>query len=82
LVPDTELLVSTPSGTGANAVEGDLLNALGQLRKLTLDESVFKNPIFTSFTDYSTELEHQDAGRPNPFAPFAPVATSSSGSSF
>lgn len=82
-VSDADLLVSTPSSSAAGAVEGDLLTALGQLRRLSLDESIFQNPIFTSFTDYSTELAKQDAGRPNPFAPFpssSPVATSSESS--
>jgi hypothetical protein len=75
-IADTDLLTSTPVGAGSEALEGDLLTALGQLRQLKLDETIFDNPVFTSFTDYGTELLPQPKGRPNPFAPFDSISTS------
>lgn len=66
---ETDLLVGTPAGDVGGAVDGDLLSALGQLRRITLDDSVFDDPIFKSFTDYSTTIVPQPSGRSNPFAP-------------
>lgn len=66
--PDATLLVGAPTAS-ASGVEGDLLSALQQLRHISLDTSIFQNPVFQSFIDYSTTLVPQAAGRPNPFAP-------------
>lgn len=52
------------------SLDGDLLTTLEQLKTISLDETVFVNPIFLSLTDFSRELVAQPVGRVNPFAPF------------
>jgi hypothetical protein len=73
---DENLLVSVPAEAGG-AVDGDLLTALRSLRKLTLDDSIFKDKSWATLFDFGQTLSPQPKGRPNPFAPFdasAPVS--------
>ncbi|MFA6158779.1 MAG: hypothetical protein WC763_04140 [Candidatus Paceibacterota bacterium] len=73
----TDLLVVQDSGTVG--VDSDLLKALGQLKAIRLDTTIFSDPVFRSFFDFSTQLVDQPKGRPNPFAPLnAPASTQSS----
>ncbi|MBI5134284.1 MAG: hypothetical protein HZA81_02780 [Candidatus Taylorbacteria bacterium] len=76
-IPDTGLLTSSASGQ-EQAVEGDLLSALFELKRLKLDDSLFRDPIWSSLTDFSKTLAPETPGRPNPFAPFAGSTTTSS----
>jgi hypothetical protein len=47
----------------------ELLVALSGLKEISLDISIFTDPIFLSLTDYGVELPQEAAGRRNPFAP-------------
>lgn len=73
-VPDTGLLTSEPVTEG-QAVEGDLLSALFELKRLQLDDSIFNDPVWSSLTDFSRTLAPETPGRPNPFAPFESSGT-------
>lgn len=55
-------------GAGGGAA-GEFLVLLQRLHDLTLDTSIFSDPIFNSLRDESTELIPQTRGRKNPFAP-------------
>lgn len=69
-----DLLIGIPAG-GA-AMDGDLISALGSLRRLQLDTSFLSDqtsilyPAWQSLWDFGKELIPQPAGRPNPFEPF------------
>ncbi|HEY9480663.1 MAG TPA: hypothetical protein VIR98_00320 [Candidatus Paceibacterota bacterium] len=79
--PD-DLLTSAPvDGMAAGAVEGDLLPALLQLKKLRLDDTIFSDASFTSLVDSGQTLAPQPQGRPNPFAPIDASSLSSESSS-
>lgn len=71
--PD-DLLVSSMAGVGApgspvSPVDNQLLAALRDLRRLKLDDSIFKDPAWATLHDFSQTLEPQEPYRPNPFAP-------------
>jgi hypothetical protein len=68
------LLVSSPAGENV-PVDSDLLSALQSLRKLKLDDSLFKSPLWISFTDFGQVIAPEPLGRPNPFAPFDATST-------
>lgn len=59
-------LSATPAGED---IGGDLLVTLGSLHTITLDNSIFKRPDFTSLSDFGTPIAPQPFGRRNPFAP-------------
>ena len=67
-IDDADLLVGVPISRD-QAIDGDLLSTLGQLKRLRLDESIFSNQSFLSLTDQSKPLPSQTSGRTNPFAP-------------
>lgn len=62
-----------------SAISGDLLATLGSLHTITLDNSIFTNPVFVSLSDFGVSLPPESSGRGNPFAPIgqggAPAAT-------
>lgn len=60
-------LLTTASAT--STVDGDLLPVLLQLRRLKLDDSLFRGQAWSSFNDFSKPLSPQAPGRQNPFAP-------------
>lgn len=68
-VNDADLLVGIPVSS-EQAIDGDLLSTLRELKRLRLDESIFSNQSFVSLTDQSRPLPAQTSGRINPFAPF------------
>jgi hypothetical protein len=76
-----ELLLGLPAEFEVSPVDGDLLSALRELKKLKLDDSIFRNPVWLSLTDFGQDLAPQASGRSNPFAPLSssdPAATSTS----
>lgn len=50
-------------------VDRELLTLLGSIKQISLDGTVFENPIFKSLEDFSKPLSPEPIGRPNPFAP-------------
>lgn len=65
---------SAPSATlttdrGASPLSQDVLLTLSNLNTITLDASIFSDPLFISLSDYGVAIPPQKAGRQNPFAP-------------
>lgn len=54
---------------GASPLPPDILLTLSTLHTLTLDSSLFSDPVFSSLTDFGVAIPPQNAGRRNPFAP-------------
>ena len=52
-----------------NPVDQELIALLLELRGITLDESIFADPVFASLTDFSPALVPEPTGRVNPLAP-------------
>lgn len=68
-------LVSELSASPADQVAGrDLLLMLSELKSITLDTSIFSDPLFTALEDESKPIEPQpfgkSVGRKNPFSGF------------
>jgi len=47
----------------------DLLNMLTNLHSISLNPAIFKDPLFTSLSDFGVTIPPQPTGRRNPFAP-------------
>ncbi len=63
---------SAPQGTVTQVTSPasqELLMMLGSLHSLTLDPSIFSDPLFTSLSDFGVTIPSQPTGRRNPFAP-------------
>ncbi len=73
--PTADTLVS--GKTNANAVTSQEARILGsqisqallKIEQITLDRSIFNNPIFISLEDRSRAIVDEPVGRTNPFAP-------------
>lgn len=64
-------LISVTAPAPADAILGrELLTALGQLRDIKIDTSIFDDPVFQILSDFSVEIADQPVGRRNPFSPF------------
>lgn len=50
-------------------VDKNLLSLLLEMKSIKLDEKLFDLPVFKSLNDYSIDIEDQETGRTNPFAP-------------
>jgi hypothetical protein len=71
------LLTGVQTASSAVSLDGSFISALSSLRRLRLDDSIFKNPAWDTLTDFGKTLAPQPYGRPNPFAPIngSPVST-------
>lgn len=47
----------------------DIVSILNQLKTISIDDSIFKDPAFMALTDFHREISPQPKGRPNPFLP-------------
>ncbi len=75
LNPARNSLVSELSVSPADAIVGrELLSALAKLQSISLDASIFADPVFASLKDKSLPIEPQPfgkaLGRRNPFSDF------------
>ena len=50
-------------------ISQDLLTTLSSLHTITLDSSIFTDPLFVSLSDFGVQIPAEAAGRRNPFAP-------------
>lgn len=66
--PQSSAVITTEQ---ASPLPPDILVTLSNLHTIKLDPAIFDDPLFKSLTDYGVTLPSQDAGRPNPFAPFS-----------
>ena len=74
------LLGSTQSNTPENSADvlgADIIRAINQIDSLSLDRSVFSNPVLLELVDRSETIQTEDVGKPNPFSP---IGVSSSNS--
>ncbi len=62
----TTLTSTTDSST--SPVSQNLLVTLSSLRTITLNDTIFTNPVFVSLTDFGVTIPQQPIGRRNPFA--------------
>ncbi|HEY0907932.1 MAG TPA: hypothetical protein VGE35_01140 [Candidatus Paceibacterota bacterium] len=69
----SDLLVATDPSVAP--VDNQLLAALRDLRRLKLDDSIFKDAVWLSLQDFGQTLAPQDPYRPNPFAPIGSGVT-------
>lgn len=52
-----------------------IYNLLQQMNSVSLDDTIFSDPTFTSLNNNTVILTPQAAGRPNPFAPLGSIGT-------
>lgn len=76
----------TSSAEQESPVSQEVLETLGNLRTIKLDNSIFSDPLFISLSDFGVNIPPAAAGRRNPFAPVgqtgsAPASASSTASS-
>lgn len=72
---ENPLTKSSTGGSPPQSIGRELLVTLGDLRLLTLDGSIFTDPVFMSLQDFSVPLPTLPAGRRNPFAPLGSDAS-------
>ncbi|MDP4020734.1 MAG: hypothetical protein Q8P58_01685 [Candidatus Adlerbacteria bacterium] len=65
--PPGEVAVVTQDET--SSVSRELIITLSNLNTIRLDDSVFKDPVFLSLSDFGVQIPLQNVGRRNPFAP-------------
>jgi len=71
--PSASYLVSNnPSTDSADAKY--IYNILQQMAKVTLNDSIFSDPVFQSLKDNTVSFPAQAAGRSNPFAPVGSIS--------
>lgn len=67
----TEGLVTETFSTPASEADRDLVATLLELRNVTLDGAILKDPAFQSLKDFGSQIVPELSGRANPFAPLA-----------
>ncbi|MDP4020989.1 MAG: hypothetical protein Q8P58_03045 [Candidatus Adlerbacteria bacterium] len=65
--PSEEVTVVTQDET--SNVSRELIITLSNLNTIRLDDSIFKDPVFLSLSDFGVQIPLQNVGRRNPFAP-------------
>lgn len=63
------------SSNGSGSADSDVVSTLLQLRSITLSGGIFSDPLFATLRDFSTDIIPEPVGRPDPFAPISPTAT-------
>ena len=74
--PPQEGLSTETFSTPATEAERDLVATLLQLRSVSLEGTVFSDPIFQSLRDFGSQIVPEPVGRENPFAPLSQTAAS------
>jgi hypothetical protein len=54
-------------GNSAEIESADFLRRLNELKAIQLDETFFSDPRFYSLTDFSSPVQTEQVGDPNPF---------------
>lgn len=75
---DSNLTVST--NQLATLIDPASEAMLDEISSITLDTSIFSNPVFLSLNDYTNPLPQESAGRTNPFAPYPGLKTGATSS--
>ena len=50
----------------------EIVATLLKLRAVTLNGTIFQDPVFMSLQDFGVEIRPEPVGRPNPFLPLSP----------
>lgn len=66
---DGAVLESTQESGLGSPVSRELLVVLGDLRTVTLTDTLFADPAFENLVDFGVAIPLQPVGRRNPFAP-------------
>lgn len=66
---DSELVSSTTNTGAARLASERFVQELNAIKVVELDDSLFADPRFRSFQNYSKPLIPQPTGRANPFTP-------------
>jgi hypothetical protein len=67
-------VLTSTADAESSAVTQELLTTLANLKTIRLDDSIFKDPVFISLSDFGVVIPSQPIGRRNPFVPFAGAA--------
>ena len=62
----TDIIVDNSS---TDLVGEDILVLVNQLKSVSIDTSLFSNPLFVTLKDLSVTVNPENQARPNPFAP-------------
>lgn len=54
----------------------DIVSILNQLKTISIDDAIFRDPAFMALTDFHREISPQPKGRQNPFLPGEGVRSS------
>jgi hypothetical protein len=71
------LIQSGPAISSTEVLGTEIIRAINQINSLTLDKSVFTDPVFQTLIDRSQPIESEPRGRNNPFAPLGNVQNTS-----
>ncbi|MDZ4284265.1 MAG: hypothetical protein U1A28_00375, partial [Patescibacteria group bacterium] len=77
----TELASSESKDPVVAAQSAETLELLSNLKRLSFDEALFRDPRFRSLIDFSVELTPEPKGRRNPFLPFSDEGGGAAGTS-
>ncbi|MBI5456829.1 hypothetical protein HY969_03740 [Candidatus Kaiserbacteria bacterium] len=64
-----ELLVTEDFTVPSSEADKDLVTTLLQLRSVSLEGTIFSDPLFQTLVDHGSDIIPEPVGRPNPFAP-------------
>ncbi len=70
--------VLTSSAATTTPASADILASLSNLQQVTLDPSIFSDPVFVSLVDFGIAIPPQPVGRSDPFAPLTGAGASGS----
>ncbi|MES2087842.1 MAG: hypothetical protein V4467_02505 [Patescibacteria group bacterium] len=77
--PTGGLVTEVAESSSDQIVGRELLNLLAEIQTISLDFSIFENPVFSSLQDWSKPIEPQPLGqtlgRKNPFSDFSSDAS-------
>lgn len=73
------LLESTGTGGLGSPVSRELLVILGDLRTVTLGDTLFADPSFRNLVDFGVTIPLSPVGRRNPFAPLGSKGAGTAG---
>jgi hypothetical protein len=63
------MLETTERKNNDQVLNQEIVLAINQMKSLTLDASIFNDPVFKSLIDHSRPISPEPIGRSNPFAP-------------
>jgi hypothetical protein len=67
--PQQESLLQSSTPKKVDKLGAEIISQLRQIQGLNLESDIFVDPVFNYLKDYSKEIQPEDSGRSNPFAP-------------